>query len=48
MPIPSALAYENRDVAYAAIAPVYEWLARFVPRAVAQPAHPARAGLRGG
>lgn len=34
MSTPTALSYENRDVAYAVISPVYDLLARFVPRAV--------------
>lgn len=34
MSVPSSLAYENRDVLYARIAPLYDVLARFVPRSV--------------
>jgi phosphatidylglycerophosphate synthase len=34
MSTPTSLSYENRDVAYALVAPAYDVLARFVPRAV--------------
>jgi phosphatidylglycerophosphate synthase len=44
MSTPTALSYENRDVAYAVIAPAYDFLARFVPRAVS-PNHLTMAGL---
>ena len=44
MSVPSSLAYENRDVLYARIAPIYDVLARLVPRAVS-PNHLTMAGL---